>query len=242
MNIVYCTDYESMSAQAASLVISEVEQRSDLLLGAATGRSPDGLYRQLVKQSEESRRFFAKLRIVKLDEWGGLPENDPGSCEHYLRTRLLEPLAISPDRYIAFASTSSEPSEECERIRLELARRGPIDLCILGLGVNGHLGFNEPGPSLIPFCHVARLSAESRRHAMVKTVSDKPRFGLTLGMREILASRRIILLVAGEGKKQALDGLRTGVVSTTLPASFLWLHPNVDCLIDGSVYPSPATQ
>lgn len=232
MKILYCDDYESVSLQAASLVIAEITQKRSLLLCAATGNSPIGLYDRLVRKAATDRALFAELRIIKLDEWGGIPENAPGSAERYLRTRLLDPLGIAPERYISFASTPAEPADECERIRSELERHGPIDVCVLGLGVNGHIGFNEPGPFLMPQCHVARLSAETRRHAMVQSLDTQPLFGLTLGMQEILAARRIILLVAGAGKQQAVAGVLSGAVSTTLPASLLWLHGCVDCLID----------
>lgn len=232
MNVISCESYDRLSARAAALVIEEVERKPDLLLCAATGNSPIGLYAALARKASADRGFFAALRIVQLDEWGGMPAEDPGSAERYLRTRLLAPLDISRDRYIGFASTAADPSAECGRIRSELDRRGPIDVCILGLGVNGHVGFNEPGPALVPRCHVAQLSQESRRHAMVRGMARPPEFGLTLGMRELLASQRLILLVTGEEKDRALAGLLSGVVSTTLPASFLWLHRNVDCLID----------
>jgi galactosamine-6-phosphate isomerase len=167
------------------------------------------------------QELFAELSVIKLDEWGGVPENDPVSSESYLQSRLLQPLGI--------------PARECERIGAELARRGPIDMCVLGLGINGHVGFNEPGPFLMPHCHVAQLSEESRRHAMVRSKERKPDFGLTLGMQEILASRRIVLLVAGEGKQHATARLMSEEVTTTVPASFLWLHGNVDCVIDRTV-------
>jgi galactosamine-6-phosphate isomerase len=235
MKIVYCRDYESLSVQAAARVINETEKRKNLLLCAATGNSPIGLYNELVRRSEVDREFFGELRIIKLDEWAAIPENDPGSSECYLRKRLLDPLGIPPERYISFASNAAEPADECDRIRSELAQRGPIDVCILGLGINGHVGFNEPGSLLIPHCHVARLSEESRRHAMVRATNSKPQFGLTLGMQEILASRRIVLLVAGEGKSRVTAGLLSEEVSTTIPASLLWLHDNVDCLIDQTV-------
>jgi galactosamine-6-phosphate isomerase len=235
MNITYCDDYERLSVQAASLVISETAKRKNLLMCATSGSSPTGLYDELARKAEADKPFFDELRIIKLDEWGGIPENDLGSSEQYLRTRVLNPLGISPERYISFSSNPAAPADECERIRSELAQRGPIDVCLLGLGINGHLGFNEPGPSLKPHCHVAQLSEESRRHAMVRSMERKPEFGLTLGMQEILASRKIVLLVAGEGKEQAITGLLSGEVTTTLPASFLWLHDNVDCLIDRTV-------
>ena len=235
MNITYCDDYDSMSAKAASLVMSEVEKRKDLLLCAPAGGSPTGLYEMLARKAETDRAFFAELRVIKLDEWGGIPENDPGSADSYLREHLLDPLRIPPSRYVSFATDPSKPAEECERIRSELDRVGPIDVCILGLGMNGHLGLNEPGPFLTPYCHVARLSEESRRHAMVRFMTRTPRFGLTLGMHDILTSKHIVLPVTGAGKERAIAGLLSGDITSTLPASFLWLHDNVECLIDRTV-------
>ncbi len=235
MNITYCDDYDSMSAQAASLVISEVEKHKDLLLCAPAGGSPTGLYEILARKAETDRAFFANLRVIKLDEWGGIPQNDPGSAESYLREHLVDPLGIPPDSYVAFATDPTEPAEECERIQSALDRHGPIDVCILGLGVNGHLGLNEPGPFLTPRCHVARLSEESQRHAMVRFMTRAPRYGLTLGMRDILASKTIVLPVTGAGKEQAIAGLLSGEITSAVPASFLWLHDNVECLIDRTV-------
>jgi galactosamine-6-phosphate isomerase len=235
MRITDCEDDESLSSRAAAIVIAAVTAKSDLLLCAATGRSPGGLYRALVEKAAADEAFFGRLRILKLDEWGGIPGTASGSCEHYLRTRLLDPLGIPSDRYMAFDATAEDPAAECERIRAELERRGPIDVCVLGLGPNGHVGFNEPAPFLIPHCHVEQLSEATRRHAMGRSMDHVPAFGLTLGMQEILASRRIVLLVTGDGKRDVTTRLLSGRVTPTLPASFLWLHGNVDCLIDRRV-------
>jgi galactosamine-6-phosphate isomerase len=241
MRIIHCEDDRSLSAEACRLVLAEIERRRDSLVCAATGHSPSGLYAELVRHAEADPALFDRLRVVKLDEWGGVPPTDPGSCEHYLRTRLLDPLGVPSERYLAFSGMAPDPSAECERIRTELERRGPIDVCVVGLGINGHIGFNEPGPSLVPHCHVAQLSESTRSHTMVRSLGSAPRFGLTLGMQEILGSRRIILLVAGEGKRDVAVRILSGEVSTTLPASFLWLHGNVDCLIDRHVLPHPAS-
>jgi 6-phosphogluconolactonase/glucosamine-6-phosphate isomerase/deaminase len=107
MNIIYYEDYESLSVQAASLVISEIEKRKNLLVCAAAGNSPSGLYKELARKSETDSAFFAELRVMKLDEWGGIPENDPESSEWYLRMRLLGPVGITPERYISFAILDS---------------------------------------------------------------------------------------------------------------------------------------
>ena len=234
MNVVTCENYERLSAQAAAVVAAQIERKRGLVLCTATGNSPIGLYGELAHRAAADRELFRAIRIIALDEWGGLRETDPGSATGFLREKVLTPLQISDDRFIAF-DTGIEPGEACRRMRAELERVGPIDLAVLGLGMNGHVGFNEPGPALVPYCHVAQLSEETRSHAMTRSMREAPRYGLTLGMQEILDARRILLLVTGSGKQQTVARLLTEEVSTTLPASLLWLHGNVDCLVDRAV-------
>lgn len=232
MRISVCHDDDGLSARAAALILAELSAKRDPLLCAATGQSPSGAYRALVDASTTGPGSLGRVRVLMLDEWGGIPETAAESCRHYLRTRLLDPLGIPPDRCLAFEGTAEDPAAECERIRRELDRQGPIDLCVLGLGANGHVGFNEPAPFLVPHCHVEILSEATRHHAMVRSMARVPTLGLTLGMQEILASRRILLLVTGDGKRDATAKLLSGRITPTLPASFLWLHGNVDCLVD----------
>ena len=235
MRISNCADYQEMSSLAADLVQEELKKNSKLLFCAATGNSPAGLYEEMSTRSRTTTGLFEQMRIIKLDEWGGVPENHPVSCEYFIRNKLLEPLAISSERYLTFRSDPEDPQEECQSIRTTLEKEGPIDLCVLGLGQNGHLGFIEPGDFLEPFCHVARLTEKSLEHDMIATIDIKPRYGITLGLQEILSSRKIILLVTGGGKKGILARLMKRQISTQLPASFLWTHENVACLVDQSV-------
>jgi galactosamine-6-phosphate isomerase len=235
MQITYCDNYQEMSRKAASLVLEELETRPELLLCAATGGSPDGLYQELATNADSDRKFFEQLRILKLDEWGGIPEMHPVTCEYFLQNKLLKPLHISPDRYISFHSNPDDQEEECKRISTQLKKEGPIDICILGLGANGHLALNEPAAHLEPQAHVARLSEKSLQHAMIASMEIKPGYGLTLGMEEILSSRKIIMLVSGNGKKDIAEKFLEGKVSSELPASHLWQHPNVECLVEKAV-------
>ncbi len=223
-----------MSRGAAESVRAAVATKSDLSLCLATGHSPSGLYAELVRETQARPGLFRNLRIVKLDEWLGVPASDPASCEHYLRSRVLDPLGIDAGRYIAFAAEAEHPLGECARVSGELGRQGPIDVCILGLGKNGHLGLNEPGPSLQPHCHVARLSDQTRQHVMVSGRTRKPVEGLTLGMGDILQSRKIVLLVTGEGKEAAITRFLEGTVTTEVPATLLWLHHDVEVWLDES--------
>lgn len=235
MHITYCNDYGEMSTRASSLVRDEIEKNPGLLLCAATGSSPEGLYRELADLAARKKKLFEKLRILKLDEWGGIPENHPVSCEYFLRKKVLEPLDIPRERYISFESNPEDPEAECRRIRYKIETEGPIEICILGLGANGHLALNEPASSLQAFAHVATLSEQSLQHPMIASLEQKPSYGLTLGMDEILSSRLIIILVSGQGKKEIAERFLERSVSTDLPASYLWQHPHVACLVDSEV-------
>ena len=234
MNITYCKDYQSMSLQAGLTLITEIEKKKDLLLCASTGNSPTGLYKELEIKSLEEKEFFQYLRIIKLDEWGGVPPDHPSTCEQYLRKKLVIPLDISPVNYISFLSDPPDPSGECMRIQSELDRQGPIDVCILGLGRNGHLGLNEPGEPFDSQCHVAKLTEISLGHSMLGEMDSHPAYGLTLGLKDILSSALILLLVSGKNKTPVLGEFLQEKANEALPASCLWSHQNVECFINQS--------
>lgn len=232
MKIHRFRNYDDMSQAAASQVMDLIAAKKNSLICTPTGGSPTGLYRQLAETAKRSPELFSSLRIVKLDEWLGVTADEHLTCERYLRTELLDPLGIAAERYIAFNGLAANPQMECERIQGELQRQGGVDLCILGLGVNGHLGFNEPGPFLQPNCHIAKLSKETLGHSMINAKGKKPEYGVTLGVGDILSSRKILLLIAGEGKGRVITELLSGKVTTSVPASFLLLHHDVEVLID----------
>lgn len=232
MKIQNCPDYEDMSQMAYGSIINDLKVNPKQLLCLATGNSPTGLYKHLVNEYSSHSEYFKSLSVIKLDEWGGLSNENPDSCEAYLRNNILGPLHISDRNYISFKSDAEFPEKECERVQNELNRRGPIDICILGLGKNGHIGFNEPQESLTMNCHVGQLSKTSMQHQMTSGMLHKPKYGLTLGMADILQSKKIILLITGAGKQSIINQLLTKKISTQLPASFLWLHYNVKCFID----------
>ncbi|MDA0836985.1 MAG: galactosamine-6-phosphate isomerase [Planctomycetota bacterium] len=228
MKIDVSPTFEELSEKAAALVETAATAKPDLLLCAATGGSPTGLYKRMAAAAEA----YQQLRVIKLDEWGGLPLSHPATCESYLRQHLLEPLTVSDERYAGFNSQSEDPESECGRMSDWLADNGPIDVCILGLGMNGHLGLNEPSESLQPRAHLATLSDESRQHDMLKDIEGGIAVGLTLGMAELFNSKTIILLVNGAHKSDIFASLLKAEISTSLPASLLWLHPDVQCFCD----------
>lgn len=233
-------DYEELSRHAARTVMHLAMHEPDLLVCAATGASPTRTCEIIASAWQGRPDHTGRMRIVKLDEWGGLSGDDPGSCEAYLRRHLLGPLSISDDRYLGFRGGASSPETECRRVADALGAMGPIDVCVLGLGLNGHLGFNEPADALHPHAHVATLSPESLAHPMVKGSGKPITYGLTLGMADILQSKQVLLLVNGPHKFEPLRRLlEVRTVTPRFPASFLWLHPDVTCLCDAEAAGSP---
>lgn len=235
MKIEVLPNPDDVHQRALEIIHREVKRKPDLLFCAATGSSPAGTYRAMATAAHDDPALFSRMRLLKLDEWGGLPMDHPGTCERYLRDYLVAPLGIDESRYLGFHSDPGDPAGECARMRETLDALGPIDLCVLGLGLNGHLGMNEPATTLSPHCHVAELTPTALGHSML--AGGKPRFGLTLGMADILQSRSILLLNLGPSKREPMRRFLTQRIDTSFPGSLLWTHPNTAILCDSASYP-----
>ena len=223
---------EALGREVAALILAELKRKPNLLLCASAGGTPTVAYQCLAAHYEHRPKLFAKLRVIQIDEWGGLPRTTPTTCEADLRQKLLAPLHVAPNRFVGLRTDARQPAAECRRVARWLAANGPIDICILGLGLNGHVAMNEPAAAVQPRSHVARLAPNSRRHAMLKYLARKPTFGMTLGLGEILQSKRILLLVSGTKKRRALRRLLRPEVTPRFPASFLWLHGDATVFCD----------
>jgi galactosamine-6-phosphate isomerase len=234
MTINVLRDEAELAERAGEFLANRILQQPSLLLGAATGNTPTATYKKMVDLLTFEKSSL--LRVLKLDEWGGVSMKHPRTCEQYLQTHIVKPLKIPKERYFGFASNPENPLQEVERIQKVIEKEQPIDLCILGLGANGHIAFNEPGVDLKPHCHIAQLSPQSMQHTMAIEMKEKPTYGLTLGMADIMQSKTIVLLIAGEHKKAITKSFLSKKVTTHLPASFLWLHPNVFCFVDRFAY------
>jgi galactosamine-6-phosphate isomerase len=224
-------DHETMSRYAANWLADLVRRQPEALFCLAAGGTPTRTYQLLAERHTADPSLFAHVRVLKLDEWGGLEMSDPATCERYLRDCLVDVLGLG-NRYVGFESNPADPQAECRRMANWLAGDGPIHACVLGLGVNGHIGFNEPGPALFPHAHVARLTEASLGHAMLGLAQYRPTYGLTLGMADLLHSREGLLLVSGMSKRKPLRRLMEGAITTEFPASLLALHPRIRLLCD----------
>jgi galactosamine-6-phosphate isomerase len=231
MNIQYFSNFSEMSKAGFEIVKSEIEKKPDLLFCVASGGSPYGLYSEMIQHQSQNAEFCSKLNVVKLDEWGGLEIGSTFTSEHDVQSKFIRPLGISPDRYLTIDPFTSDPEGECKRMK-HILEKTTIDICILGIGVNGHIALNEPGESLQLGFHIADLAESTLNNGMIKSLSQPPTFGMTMGVGEILKSKKILLFIAGTGKKEAFQQLLKQEINTYFPASLLWLHPNVDILVD----------
>jgi 6-phosphogluconolactonase/glucosamine-6-phosphate isomerase/deaminase len=146
----------------------------------------------------------------------------------------LGPLEIPESHYTGFDTATNVVEQEIARMQKFISQNGPFDICILGLGKNGHIAFNEPNEYLVPEFHKAKLAASTIQHDPALSQGSESAYGLCVGMRDILLSKKIIFLVTGKGKQTAIDQILSEKITTQCPASFLWMHPNVECLIDSS--------
>lgn len=233
MKIQYFPDFLEMSRKGFEIVKEVIDEKPDLLFCVASGGSPSGLYVEMANHQKETPEFCSKIKVVKLDEWGGLKPGSTFTSEHDVQTKFIKPLGIPAERYLTIDPFSQNPEKECERMKRELKEK-TVDICILGMGVNGHIALNEPADTLKDGFHIGKLAESTLNNGMIKAIKQPPTFGMTMGVGEILRSKKILLFIAGSGKKEAFQSLLKEEINTHFPASLLWLHPNVEVLVDES--------
>ncbi len=232
MNFHFFSDFESMSAEGFELIKKEIEKKPNLLFCVASGGSPAGAYSKLAAYKEVYPEFGNQLRVIKLDEWGGLEAGSSFTSELDVQQKFVQPMGITADRYWTIDPDTLDPEGSCLKMEQILGQEGPLDICILGIGVNGHIALNEPlEVHQLPY-HVCELAPSTLANGMLKTLKQPPSFGMTIGLRGIMQSKLILLFIAGSGKKEAFELLKREQISPFFPASFLWLHPNVQVLVD----------
>ena len=174
-------NYTALSERASEYLLAVIRSKPDAVICLATGATPLLTYHYLVEKIHQQQVDVSQLTFVKLDEWVDLPLTMPGTCETFLQQHIVQPLGLREDQLISFHSEEINETE-CERVTNLIARKGGLDLCVLGLGKNGHLGLNEPGESLQPACHISQLDARTQQHEMLKTADRPVTRGITLGL------------------------------------------------------------
>lgn len=229
-------DAGALAEAAADRFAARVTARPDFVTALPTGRTPDPLYAGLRARAAAGRLDASRLRVVGLDEYVGIGRDDRRSFYRELRDELLDALGVPPERHLAFDGAAADLDAEARRVSRALAAWGGIDLCLLGLGANGHVAFNEPGTPPSAGARVVRLADETRERNF-PGAPCAPRRALTLGLAEILAAAEVWLLVSGEDKREALRAVLEGPVTPAIPASALRGHPCVVVLADREAMP-----
>ncbi|MFF5400856.1 glucosamine-6-phosphate deaminase [Peribacillus butanolivorans] len=234
MNIIKVQDYKEMSQSAANIVIRKVKENSKIKLGLATGGTPKGTYDALIEDHMQNNTSYENVTSFNLDEYIGLDSNDPNSYHYYMDQSLFAHININKEQTYLPNGASDNLDKECTRFDKMIETLGGIDLQILGIGQNGHIGFNEPGTSFSSGTHVVALE-ESTRQANARyfdSIDEVPTHALTMGISTIMKSKEILLLISGEEKAETLKKLIHGEITEEFPASILKKHNNVTIIAD----------
>ncbi len=234
MQLVKAKDYQELCEIAAGRIIEKVKAANRLKLGLATGGTPRGVYQKLIEDHRKNGTSYRHVITFNLDEYVGLSPDHPGSYRYYMNENLFNHIDILKENTHIPNGMAADLEAECRRYEEQIEAEGGIDIQILGIGLNGHIGFNEPGTSVHSLTHVVRL-AESTRGAnsrYFRSPQEVPTHAVTMGIATIMKSREILLLVNGAKKAEILHRLFEEEVTDQLPASILKTHPNTTVIAD----------
>jgi glucosamine-6-phosphate deaminase len=234
VNIERFDDEAALSAALATRVLESIIARPELVLGLPTGRTPLGLYRELRERSGAGIDW-SQVRTFNLDEFAGLDVTDSSSYRSYMQSELFDHVSIAPGHIEFLNGRAADLRAECRRYEEAIDNVGGIDLQILGIGANGHIGFNEPAAGLCAHTHIAELEQETREANAQRFGGDwlkVPERALSMGMATILGAEEIVLIATGEEKADAVRGMIEGLITSRLPASLLQVHRDVTVMVD----------
>lgn len=229
MKIQKAKNYEEMSQLGADILLETVKTNPNARICLATGGSPERMYDIFANTVNKENIDLSNVTFVKLDEWYDVDEYAPCTCNLFIKEKLLDKLNSKPKEIISFQTKGDNTQEECDRIQNYLNEH-PLDVMILGLGMNGHLGLNEPSDNLVLDAHMATLSEVTKTHDMTNGITLTR--GITIGLKGIFESKHVLMLVCGSRKEEAYKKFMSREISTLTPASLLWLHSNCTTIID----------
>jgi len=234
MKILVCKDYEELSRKSAEIIVSQVNQKKDSVLGLATGGTPVGMYQELVKSYREGKVDFGKVITFNLDEYYGVDPKNVNSYHYYMNTNFFDHVNIDRKNINIPNGMSKDIEKECREYDEKIQSLGGIDLQILGVGLNGHIGFNVPARELMSTTHITDLTKETinANARFFEDISQVPTKAITVGMATILRSKKIVVLINGKNKSKIFDKITGKKITTQIPATLLQLHPDVTIVVD----------
>ena len=238
MKVIVCESYEDMSRRAAKIFAETIVEKPTCVLGFATGSTPLGMYNEFIRMHKEEGLDFSRATSFNLDEYYPISPDNDQSYRYFMEKNLFEHINIPASATHVPNGSAIDAEAECAAYDKMIEDFGGIDIQVLGIGVNGHIAFNEPDDALVAATHVTTLTdstveANSRFFA---SKDDVPRYALTMGIGSIMKARKIVLLASGANKKDALSVLLSGKITTACPASVLNMHPDVTILCDSAAY------
>ncbi|QDQ03325.1 glucosamine-6-phosphate deaminase [Lysinibacillus fusiformis] len=236
MRWIEVNSYDEMSIVAASIFTEQLQVKPASILGLATGGSPVGMYKELVKGQQAGDISFKDVKTFNLDEYVGLDQSSPASYWTFMHENLFNHVDINEKNIHLPNGKVTNLAAECVAYDARIAEAGGIDLQLLGIGVNGHIGFNEPGTSFASLTNIVELTESTRTENAIyfDNPADVPTQAITMGIQSIMNAKAIVLIAFGEKKLEAIEKLQSGVVSEDFPASQLLNHPNVTVIYGGT--------
>ena len=236
MRIIKCENYAEVSRKAAALIAAQVITKPNAVLGLATGSTPIGAYKLLIEQYEKGDLDFSEVTTVNLDEYVGLsPENDQ-SYRYFMNDNLFDHVNVRKDHTFVPNGLAEDVAAECAEYEKRIEDLGGVDLQLLGIGGNGHVGFNEPSDAFDTVTHVVELK-ESTRQANARffaSIDEVPTHALTMGLKGIMGAKKVLLVANGPQKAEIVEKAFFGPVTPEVPASILQLHPDVTVIYTAS--------
>ncbi|MCK8817854.1 glucosamine-6-phosphate deaminase [Natroniella sulfidigena] len=234
MKIIKTKDYEMMSKKAAFIVASQIGLKKDSILGLATGGTPVGMYQELIRFYQEGMIDFENVTTFNLDEYYGLSGDDEQSYRYYMEENFFKDINLKPENIHIPDGMADDVSAECDRYNQLLEAEGGIDLQVLGIGRNGHIGFNEPDTEFKVGTHFVKLDDETieANARFFDNPEDVPQTAISMGIKNIMQAKKVVLLANGLEKADAIKKTIEGSISPQVPASVLQLHPDVTFVLD----------
>lgn len=233
MQIITYPDHRALSDKVADHILSVVKKKPDAVLCLAAGDTPKLAYSLLVEKAARESIDFSACTFVGLDEWVGIPPENEGSCYYFLQTFLFKPLGVDPAQIHLFNALAKDLTAECKAMDEKIREKGPVDLMLVGVGMNGHIGFNEPGVVWNLNSHVTNLDDTTRSVGQKYFKQSTPlQKGITLGLQHLLESKSVIVMASGLKKAQIMRAALEDPVSPAVPASVIRKHQQGLVMLD----------
>jgi len=234
VKVIKVKDYNELSSKAAQLITKQIIKKKNSVLGLATGSTPIGVYQELIRKFQKGELDFSEVITFNLDEYYGLSPEHPQSYYFFMWDIFFKHINIKKENVHLLNGVTENVDKECKQYEDLIKKNGGIDLQILGIGDNGHIGFNEPDVSLNTKTHLVNLTAKTIKanSRFFNDVQEVPRQAITMGIGTIMRARKIILLASGKRKAKVIERTINGPINTKVPASVLQLHNDVTIVVD----------